>query len=297
MMEDNNLDTLLLPTGDWHTGSTTALHPNVAIDKDGQYKNLTDLGGWKYTDNPNFYPSALQIRIWEHFEKCLDNVVMQAENKKLFILKMGDEIDGDHHNSTELVTRHIVEQTNTNIELMKYAKKRLGFKRGDTLAYLQGTQVHVGIQEQEIARQMGGVEYSDGRYVAPMMDEVINGVRVWAYHKGVTAGQGQTRGNACINKMRQVYYQCLQDGDPIPDVIISAHTHDPHSATWTRPDGKIMNYLITAPWQDKTRFAFDNLATNKNKVGMQTITITDGGQVIVNPPMLLSTPRGNSIRL
>ncbi len=290
-------DVLLLPTGDWHTGGTTALHPNVRRDKSGKYKTVTELGGWRYSDNPNFYPSALQIKIWGHFEKCLSDIAAKRKGKKLFLLHTGDAIEGDHHNTTQAVTRHIVEQTNTHIELMEYTKTRLGFQRGDTLAYLQGTSVHVGIQEHEIGRQVGAVEHEDGIYAAPLLDVVINGVRVWAYHKGVSAGQGQTRGNACVNKLRQVYYQCLQDGDPIPDIIISAHTHDQHSATWTRPDGRIMHYLITAPWQDKTRFAFDNLATNKNKVGMQSLTITDGGEVVIHAPMLMPSPRGFSLKV
>jgi len=84
--------------------------------------------------------------------------------------------------------------------------------RGDVLACLQGTHVHVGMQEQEIGKQVGAVEYAPNVYAAPFLDTVINGVRVWAYHKGVSAGQGHTRGNACVNRMRQIYYQCLQDG-------------------------------------------------------------------------------------
>ena len=57
-----------------------------------------------------------------------------------------------------------------------------------------------------------------------------------------------------------------------------------------------MQYVIGSSWQDKTRFVNDNMATNKNKVGTGTITITAGGRVIVNPPMLLSSPLGEAIK-
>jgi len=212
-------------------------------------------------------------------------------------LHMGDAVEGGgHHGNTEHITAHPHEEVNTHIELMKYATDKLKFQRGDTLAYLQGTDVHTRAYEQEIGRQLGTMEYAAGIYAAPHLTLNINGVTIWAYHKGVSAGQGQTRGNAMINKMKQVYYQCLNDGDQTPDIIVTAHTHDQHHATWTRPrDGRIMHYLITAPFQDKTRFAFDNLATNKNKVGMQAVTITDGGEIIVHSPVLMASPLGYEV--
>lgn len=290
------MDILLFPTGDEQIGSTTSLHPNVRLSN-GTYKPLTDLGGWHYNDKPNFYPSSLQVKIWDHYNKCLYEVLRQRIGKKLFYLRMGDAIDGDHHDTSQLVTRHIHEQVNTSIELANYTKTLLDFQQGDIIAQLQGTEVHVGIEEQEIGRQIGAMEFQPGIYAAPFLEIELNGVYIWAYHKGVSAGQGQTRGNSCITKLRQVYYECLQNGEPIPDMIISAHTHDQHVATWTRPDGKTMYYMITASWQDKTRFVYDNLATNKNKVGAQTVTITSAGEIIVHPPMLLPSPRGESIKV
>lgn len=288
-------DIEIVPTGDWHVCSTVGIHPNVRKNKEGKYTPLTELGGWYYKDRPNFYPSSLQVRIWNHFETCLDVVLERRKGKKLIIIKMGDEEDGDHHHTSELVTTHILEQTNTAIELNNYFKERLGYQRGDELYGLQGTFVHVGIQEQEIFKQIGGHEYTTGIYAAPFVEMVRNGVTIWAYHQGVSAGQGFTRGNACVNKLKQLYIQGLQDGTTIPDVVITAHTHDAHHATWTRPDGKTMHYIITAPWQDKTRFVQDKLATNKNKVGMQTITITGKGDIIVNSPMLLASPLGYTV--
>lgn len=280
--ETDTKDIELIPTGDWHIGSTMAIHPPAGLIP------------FYYPNNPQFIPSSLQDRLWKHFEKCTDEIAERRKGKSLFILKMGDEIDGDHHNTFQLVTREITEQTNTAVEVMKYFEKRLDYQRGDTLACLRGTFVHVGKQEDEIGRQLGAHEYEVGVYASSFVELNLKGNLIWAYHKGVSAGQGQTRGNSCVYKLRQIYYQCLQSGSPIPDMVISAHTHDAHYSTWTRPDGKVMHYLITAPFQDKTQFAQDNLATNKNAVGMQSITITDGG-IIVNEKMLMQSPLGHSV--
>ena len=288
-------DIELLPTGDWHIGSTVGLHPNVRRNKNGKYVPLTELGGWFYTDRPNFYPYALQVKIWNHFDKCLEDVAARRRNKKLIVMDMADKIDGDHHNTSQLTTVHISEQTNTAIETTNYMKDKLNYQAGDEYYCLQGTNVHVGIEENGIGKQIGAYEYEDGVFAAPFLELIRNGVTIWAYHQGVSAGQGVNRGNACIRKMKEVYYQCLQDNVSIPDIIITAHTHDAHHATWTRPDGKTMHYLITAPFQDKTRFAQDKLATNKNKVGMQTVTITAAGVIVVNPPMLMASPLGYKI--
>lgn len=122
------MDIELFPIGDWQIGSTVALHPNVRRNKNGKYEPLTKQGGWYYSDRPNFYPSSLQVKIWEHFENCLSYVEKSRVGKKLFILKMGDEVDGDHHGTPQLVTRHVTEQTNTAIELNEYLKKELDIK-------------------------------------------------------------------------------------------------------------------------------------------------------------------------
>ena len=288
-------DILLFPTGDWHNGSTTALHPNVKKIK-GKYIPLEQTDGWGYSNNPRYQLSSLQKRLWKHFEKCLDDIAKKRKGKKLYMIQMGDAIDGDHHGTHQIVTREIDEQIDTHVELMKYTKERLSFQRGDVLAYLQGTEVHVGRHENKIGEKMGAIEYESGVYAAPHLSLNLNGVLIWAYHKGVSAGQGMTRGNAMINKLKQIYYQCLQNGDVIPEMIFSAHTHDQHHATWTRPDGKTMHYLITAPFQDKTRFSFDNLATNKNKVGAQAVTITGDGGIIVHAPLLMASPLGFTLK-
>lgn len=287
---------LLFPTSDWHTGGTTALHPNIRRTASGE-KSLTEIGGWNYIDNPHFYPSSLQVRIWEHFQKSLDRIAEQRKDKLLYMLMVGDAIEGLHHHTTELVTRQTFEMVDTHIELLEYAKRKLNFKRGDLLAYLYGTSAHTQNEERNIAAQVDAYQYPDGTRCANFAALEINGVLIWAYHKGVSAGQGQTRGNACVAKMRQVYYECLQNGERVPEWIISGHTHDYHHAVWKTPSGKMMNYVILPPMQDKTRFAYDNLATNKNKVGFVTIEIDANGRSWINPPDLLESPRGQIIKL
>ena len=293
--ETEKKDITLLPIADTHTGSTTALHPYVRKDKTGKYVSLLELGGWFYSNRPNYMPDALQVRMWEFFEKCLSSVAEFRKNTSLFILVDGDAIDGDHHGTHQLITQEVSEQDETHVELMEYVKYRLGFDRGDQIAYVLGTNVHVGVEEEKIAKFLDAYQYPGGNYCASFLTLELNGVLIWAYHKGVSAGQGHNRGNACILKMKQIYYQCLQDGNSVPELIITGHTHDYYHATWTAPNGINMQYVILPSWQDKTRFVTDNMATNKNKVGMVTITITKEGRAIVNKPMLLNSPHGERI--
>lgn len=291
--ESQNKDIELILTGDWQVGSTTGLHPNVK-KINGTWTQLEQTDGWGYKHNPRYQLNSTQKRIWGHYENCLSEMARRREGKSMFILEMGDIKDGVHHNTPQVTSAQENEHNDACIQLMKYTKERLNYASGDTLAMLQGTYVHVKDDEDYIGREVGAEEYDVGIYAAPFLEINLNGVLIWAYHKGVSAGQGHLRGNAQINKMKQIYYQYKSLGEKVPTLIITAHTHDYNHAAWVNPDGVTMHYIITPPFQDKTRFAQDNLATNKNRVGMTSVTITESGYIIINEPLLLASPLGYS---
>lgn len=283
----------LVPIADTHTGGITALHPNVRKDKRGKWQPLTDMGGWHYKNNPHFYLTSKQVDIWNHFEKCLDYV---AENRtgRLFVLHMGDATDGDHHHTNQLVTHSVTEQKNTHIELMQYALQRMKFDRGDMLAYLEGTESHVGDEEEDIARQLNAYQYPDGSYCAPFLEMNMNGALVWAYHHGVAAGDYPTRGEALTRALKKIYYQCKMRGARPPDLVLSAHTHDPVYSTYTQ-DYHTMHGVILPSFQDKTRFANGKVPLSVNKIGLQHIKIGVNGEIKVNKPLLMESERGEVI--
>lgn len=284
----------LIPLADFHTGGTTALHPKY---KQVNGKWIEQKKGWHYIHNPHYVLNDRQIKIYNHFEKCLAYAAEKRAGNKLAVLVVGDALDGDHHQTHELATRNVAEQKKTHIQLMNFILQKIAFnKRSDLLAYISGTSVHVGDSEDGIAEELGGYHYGGGYYSDAFVELEINGALIWTFHKGVSAGHYPNRGNSAINFMRRVYYQCRSNNVRPPNLIISAHTHDPLHMPW-KMDGHEMHYVILPSWQEKTRYVRDNMPTSINRIGMQLITITGAGQIVVDEPLLLSAPLGTRIRI
>lgn len=285
----------LLPFADMHTGGSTALFPAVK-DVNGQWTNLDDLGGWRFKDNPEFRLNSRQLRIWRHLENCLDHAAEKRKDTKLFLLNMGDAIDGDHHNNTQNMTRNPLEQIDVHIQLMKYIKYRLDWRAGDVLAYVRGTKTHVETFEEHIAEQLGAYQYSDGSYTSDFLELYINGVKIWAYHHGLPAGSYPNKGNALANQLKRVYYQCKMNDIEPPKLILTAHTHDPWKSTITI-DWHDMVGIILPSWQDKTRWANDKMPLSENYIGLQVITIDDDGHIAAPRPLLQASLNSDIVKI
>jgi hypothetical protein len=292
---DKRQNITIIPFADMHTGGYTALHPNVR-KVDGQYKSLTEIGGWFYRNNNHFYLSSKQVGIWNHFETCLSEALKIRGDNKLVLINAGDSTDGKHHHTNQLVTQNPEEQKDTHVELFQYVKERLAYRRGDELYIVDGTEVHTGDTESSIGEQLGAYQYSSGLYSTPFLEMNINGVLVWVYHQGVSAGDHPNKGNPLMNAMKRIYYSCLANGKPIPSVILSAHTHNPDHKVYIQ-EGHEMHYIVLPSWQDKTRFANDKMALAINRVGLQVLNISAEGEIKVFAPMLMESPRGEFITI
>lgn len=285
----------LIPMADMHTCGTTALFP-LLKKVNGQYVSIDDLGGWQYKDNPHYYPNSKQRKIWYHLEKTLDYAAEKRQGTKLLLLNMGDSIDGDHHNNTQNTTRNPIEQIDTHVELMQYIKTRLDWQAGDTLAYVRGTKSHVETFEEKIAEELGAYQYNSGEYTSDFLELHLNGVKTWAYHHGLSAGDYPNKGNALHNQLKRIYYKCQAERITPPGLVLSAHTHDPWKDVFSS-DWFDMTGIILPSWQDKTRYANDKMPLAINKIGMQLITIDDNGNINAPFPLLLTSPLGDMIKI
>jgi len=284
----------LIPFADMQTGGYTALHPGVK-KVNGEYKTLLEIGGWQYKHNEHYFLSSKQEKIWEHLNVCLEAGARARDGNKMVLFSMGEALDGVHHNTPELVTRNLGEQKETHIELMKYIKDKLNYQRGDELYCFESTEIHTGDEETSIGAQLGAYQFATGFYSTPFLEADINGAWVWAYHEGVRAGEHPNAGNAAINMLRRIYYTCLVEGLRVPDLILTAHVHQPKHVTWTTPENKTIHYVILPSWQDKTRYVKDKMPLSLNKIGLQIITIYEGGEVAVHDPLLMTSPRGDEV--
>lgn len=272
-----------------HSGGTTALFP-LYRKVGGKWKTLTELGGWKFMHNNHYYPSSKQVQIFNHLDASINYLNKTRGNKKLIIVNDGDAIEGVHHNTPQLATANIGEQKDVHIELMKYIMERLGYRRGDLLAYVSGTNSHVGDEENGIATQLGAMQYEDGFYSTSFLRLNVNGVLSWVFHTGVGTGKHPNIGNPMVNFLRKTYYETLSDNAPCPRVIVSGHVHNPYHAVYNTPNNFDMHYIILPSMQSKTGYAREKMPTEKNKIGLQFVDISADGVLNIHPALLAVTP-------
>lgn len=266
-----NVDTTIAIFSDMHSGSSTALFPNKF---------------WQSSINErNHTPTARQKILYKHFRDCLTIGRNERKNKRLIVVHNGDALDGVHHGTTELVTYIKDEQIDIHIDLMDEAMKGLNFdkRKGDKLYYIQGTEVHVNDKEHRIGKDLGSEKTNDGRRVFQHLELSVNGRKIWFAHHGPKRGEGASEGDPLRNWLKKQYWKRVQEKDPIPDMIITGHTHLPCYQTYIMRD-VILHGLICPSWQEKTKFGYAVAATDKNEIGAIFITITKDGHIL--PPLM-----------
>lgn len=236
---------LIVDLADMHSGSTRSLFPDRV---------------WQGENGRSHIPSPEQRKIYSHFMSCAESLKQRTD--KMIIVVKGDAIDGNHPDSDEHITRDLPEQAEIHKELMREFMQEANFKETDKLIYVRGTKVHTENQEARIASDLNAE-------IADHVQIEIDGYLLWFIHKGPRAGKGQNKSNSLRNDLRDTYYDCIDEGRPIPDMVSYGHFHKPVRATFDGPRKEIRGYIAPS-WQMKTRYAYGCAPTELNKIGMTT---------------------------
>ncbi len=273
------------------------MHPQYKRDgKSGKWVDTDVSGGWYYKHNPAYYPNGQQKSIFRHFEKSLELEAERRRDKDLILILNGDLIDGNHHGTHQLTTRIISEQVKACAELIEYAKEKLKYKKGsDNIYVITGTETHVGDEEQNIAERIGANEYGINRYDTDFLQLYMGDYLMWIYHHGTTSGEAPGRGNALRNRLRKIYYDCLEEGRRYPNLVVTSHTHDADHVTFESRFNKI-DGIILPSLQGKTRYANGKIPTAVNKIGIWGMDFIDG-KMNIEPPFLMEQPLGDTVKI
>ena len=94
----NDLHTIVVVIGDLHCGSTVGLMPPF----------------WQTSDNNIIIQNELQVLLWqqwlENWHIIADLRLNNVTWPRLIIVHNGDAVEGDHHDTTQLITKRIDEQ-------------------------------------------------------------------------------------------------------------------------------------------------------------------------------------------
>lgn len=243
---------------DIHCGSTLSPCPpeGVRLDDGGQY-----------------LPSKVQLWQWECWEDYWSKVgaIVRERNADLWLVFNGDAVEGDHHGTSQIISR--------NLEAQTYVRDRvfsvpMALTPGRTFV-VRGTEAHVG--------PSGNQEEALARHLKAERDEE-SGLRSWwrlrlkahntlidFQHHGRTGGRPWTRASAVGILAVEIFYEHTSNGYPFPNLAVRSHRH-----TWSDSYKICPTRLIqTCAWQLKTGHA--------HKVVPESIADMGGHIVIVEP--------------
>jgi len=249
-------------------------------------------GQWQKSDGGFHNLNETQKIIWRQVEEATELIKRLRKKKRLIVANVGDAIDGNHHDTTEIITTNVEEQERIHIDFMDWFLQELKFnaKRGDQLYYISGSPPHVrpGAQSEErIARDLDAIpmlkgtpehDYKDGRYVWPRIRLDVNGVLLDIAHHGASASRRKwTRENTIRSLIKSIYFEYLDAKERIPRYWIRADRHvyippESYMGYQAQIEGVILPAL-----QSKTEFGQKVAAHELSTLGMFIIEIFTNG--------------------
>lgn len=283
---------LIFPIADAHVGSIYGMHPNY-IKRNNEWITVDEAGGWYYKNNPHYYLNSKQVRMWRHYENAVRAAALLRASKDcdLFVIVMGDAIDGDHHNTHELTTKNEPEQMMAHVSMMEWTLERLGFDRSrDKLAYIEGTESHTRDNEEVIAQMLPSERFENGAACTSFIEMDIQGKLFWFYHHGVAAGYAWSTGQSLYNYIKGIFVDRKMNDKRPPNFVMTADKHKRDHQTFRFKDNEIHG-LILPPLQDKTRFTkkLPRAIISDVQLGFSPVMVEDG-KINVLPPYLLEMP-------
>lgn len=249
---------------DMHAGSTVAVcPPEIRLDDGGHYG-----------------ASRAQLWLWERwgwFWKRVTEVCDQHQADETRHIYNGDIVDGDHHQTPQILSRHPGAQSAVTEALLAIPMAL----NPDFLFFVRGTEVHVGTgASTEEATAKAWKER--GQNVQPDID---SGAASWWHlrmetqgklydvtHHGRTGFREHTRGSAASLYAADIFLSHVRRGERHPDFAIRGHFHrwnDSYDAQPTR-------FIQLPAWQLKTGYTHKKHADSVSDVGGLIHVLRDG---------------------
>lgn len=134
---------------------------------------------------------------------------------------------------------------------------RLARATGGKLHALRGTAYHVGEEGDEdtaVAKSLGIRDVSEAKEFR------LGGKLIWHSHHGPKPSpKPSARANALNNAASDIYFDCIERQEPVPDLVIYGHWHQHQIGSWHYTDrkGAARELLVVSSpaWKLKDRYA------------------------------------------
>lgn len=231
---------VLAVTSDHHCGSTLGLCPpeKVRLDDSGFYE-----------------ASKAQKALWHCWEDFWKRVaaLRKRANASLIVVYNGDLFDGDHHNTSQIISR--------NPEPTAYVADRVLGKLSPVWALkpqrvfvVRGTEVHVGqsgSSEEAFARAIGAERDPEGdTWSWWRLPLEVHGVLFDFQHHGRMGTRPWTEQSGVTNLAAHIVFEHARLGWRVPAVAVRSHRH----VFGDSGTGMPTRVIATPGWQGKTAF-------------------------------------------
>ena len=236
---------LVVVYSDLHCGSEVAICP----------PNLDLAGGGTYGLN------GLQKFFWE----CWQDVHLWRNSivgsDPFAVVINGDAIEGDHHGTSQLVSKKLSDHISAAVQLLdpvvKDAEKRF---------MVSGTECHTGDLETAIGGLLKCEQNPDTKRANFSFDRLtldVHGVRcVFRHHIGTTTRRSLNASQLSAN-LAEEQVEAANNGETMPRVLGCAHRHV--FSSYANDNGTC---FVTPPWQALTRFAHKVVSASRTKPGL-----------------------------
>lgn len=258
----------MLLVSDTHCGSTLGLCPPQGVRTD---------------DGQEILPSKVQEWLWECWVDLHRRAGAIAKRHKsdLVVVLNGDLVDGDHHGTAQIMSRHPDAQAYIAHETFQVTRS-LKPKR---LFVVRGTEVHTGTSgsaEENLAKWMGAERDPETHlYSRWHLRLRVHGKLVDVQHHGKGLGRlPHTKQNGANSLAWRVFQTMTERGLEPPALVVRSHLHqfaDSFSAN-RRTRG-----LFLPSFQVKTSYVHRVAADEIADVGGVVITVEPDGQMDVTP--------------
>lgn len=237
-------------SGDWHSNSTLGLCPSRGVRLD---------------DGGTYTPGKLGVWIWQQWLDYWGVVadMRKREGAALAVTVNGEFTDGDHHNTSQIITRNPADMFAMAIAC---AEPILALAP-DAVIVTRGTEAHSG--------KAGSFDESMARFMKASGDDetgaashwvaacTFSGVNFHTTHHGRSGSRPWTFGGQVNNEAAELVYIYAYD-DWKPHVAIRNHHHI------FRDSGRVnhrVRVMGSGAWQLKTSFAQKVAANGKAEIG------------------------------
>jgi hypothetical protein len=276
---------ILVGVSDIHAGSTIAPLAPEGVELD---------------DGGTYFPSEAQRWLWDKWVELwatLERRLIELGIDEWHLILNGDLVDGDHHNTTQIVSRH----PGTQIDIAKSMLEIPLALRPASVVVVRGTEVHVGPSgsaENSIANWIAGQGFNviadplTGKNSHWHFKGEYHGVRVDAAHHGKMGQRTWTKANAALMQAAEITLEHAMTNDEIPHLALRSHFHQ-----WAESGTNYPVRVVQLPgYQLATAFVHRIAPGKLADIGGAFFLLEDG-KVKGMEPVVFKPKRAETIRV